>query len=165
MKVAEGGFNKIFLLTMKDGLEVIARLPTPIAGPSHYTTASEVATLDLLRNTLKVPVPKVFASSNTVDNPVGAEYFIMERFRGESLASRWLSLPTSELKDVMTQLAQVEHKIFSFKFPAHGGLYYKGDVSEASIDLAFGRFSIGPIAKRQFWFDEREKMQLDRGPC
>ena len=40
LKVTEGGFNKIFLLTMDDGYEVIARIPTPIAGPPHYMTAS-----------------------------------------------------------------------------------------------------------------------------
>lgn len=165
VKMAEGGFNKVFLLTMDDGLEVIARIPTPIAGPAHYTTASEVATLDFLRNILEVPVPEVFASSNSVDNPVGAEYIIMERFHGESLASRWLSLSTSELKDVLTQLVKMEQKIFSFKFPAHGSLYCKEDLSETSIDLPVGRFCVGPIAKRQFWFDERGKMQLDRGPC
>lgn len=163
--MAEGGFNKIFLLTMNDGLEVIARIPTPIAGPPHYTTASEVATLDFLRNTLEVPVPKVFASSSTVDNTVGAEYIIMERFYGESIASRWLSLSTSELKDVITQLVKMEQKIFSVKFPAHGSLYYKDDISETSISLPSSRFCVGPIAKRQFWFDGREKMQLDRGPC
>ncbi|KAK2754792.1 hypothetical protein FQN54_006685 [Arachnomyces sp. PD_36] len=163
-KMAEGGFNKIFLLTMDDGLEVIARIPTPIAGPPHFTTASEVATLDFLRNTLGVPVPKIFASSSTADNPVGAEYMIMERFYGESLASRWLSLSTSDIKDVMTQLAKMEEKMFSFRFPAYGSLYYKSDTPGPSVDLPTGRFCVGPIAKRQFWFSEREKMQLDRGP-
>lgn len=150
---------------MNDGLEVIARIPTPIAGPSHYTTASEVATLDFLRHILEVPVPKVFAFSSTVDNYVGSEYIIMERIKGESLASRWLSLSTPELKDVLTQLVKLEQKIFAFKFPAHGSLYYKDDISETSVNLPIDRFCVGPIAKRQFWFDERKKMQLDRGPC
>ncbi len=48
MKVTKGGFNKIFLHTMDDGYEVIAQIPTPIAGPAYYTTASEVATIDFL---------------------------------------------------------------------------------------------------------------------
>jgi hypothetical protein len=42
----EGSFNKALLLTMNDGREVIAKLPCPNAGPPHYTTASEVATLE-----------------------------------------------------------------------------------------------------------------------
>lgn len=166
VKMAEGGFNKVFLLTMDDGHEVIARIPTPIAGPRHFTTASEVATMNFLRNVLELPVPRIFAYSATDANPVGAEYIIMERLHGESLASRWLSLSTAEVKEVMTQIVEVEQKIFSFCFPAYGSLYYKDDIAEASrIDLQVDGFCVGPISKRQFWHDEREQMQLDRGPC
>src|SRR3954447_7668020 len=83
IKLVDGGFNKIFLLTMDDGYEVIARIPTPIAGPPHYMTASEVATMDFLRTRLDIPAPKVFAWSSRAnsDNPVGAEYIIMEKLQ------------------------------------------------------------------------------------
>jgi hypothetical protein len=37
VKMAEGGFNKAFLLTMDDGNEVVARIPTPIAGLLPWT--------------------------------------------------------------------------------------------------------------------------------
>lgn len=43
----EGGFNKALLLTREDGQEYLAKLPCPNAGPSHFTTASEVAVLQL----------------------------------------------------------------------------------------------------------------------
>lgn len=87
-KFAEGGFNKVFLLRAKNGREVIARIPTPIAGPPHYTTASEVATMNFLRSVLKLPVPEVLAYSTTLNNAIGAEYILMERVKGESLSSR-----------------------------------------------------------------------------
>lgn len=48
-KLPEGNFNKTFLLTMRYGQELIARLPNPNAGRPHYTTASEVATMDYVR--------------------------------------------------------------------------------------------------------------------
>ena len=41
----EGGFSKALLMRKEDGQEVIAKLPFPIAGPTKYTTASEVAVL------------------------------------------------------------------------------------------------------------------------
>lgn len=44
LKCVEGLHNKAFILTMDNGAEVFAKLPNPNAGPSHYTTASEVAT-------------------------------------------------------------------------------------------------------------------------
>ncbi|KAK2732329.1 hypothetical protein FQN57_002945 [Myotisia sp. PD_48] len=141
VKFAEGGFNKVFLLKSGDGQEVIARLSTPIAWPPRYATASEVATLRFLRNVLGIPVPKVLAYSISSGNPVGAEYIIMERVRGESFASRWQSLTTEEVKDVMTQIATMEQKIFSFKFPGYGSLYYKNDVKDDK-QIPLGRENI-----------------------
>ena len=177
MKVAEGGFNKIFLLTMDDGYEVIARIPTPIAGPAHYTTASEVATMDYLRTRLDIPAPKVFAWASRVgsENPVGAEYIIMEKMQGENLASRWFSLSTKELAEVIEQIVDIESRLFSAPFSKHGNLYYKEDLEEElrenkrneqnGVDLLSDQFGIGPIATRSFWTEERSQMTLDRGPC
>jgi hypothetical protein len=48
-KLAEGGFNKVFRLVMDYGTVVIARIPNPNAGPPFKTTASEVATMDFVR--------------------------------------------------------------------------------------------------------------------
>ncbi|KAE8151707.1 kinase-like domain-containing protein [Aspergillus avenaceus] len=163
-KLAEGGFNKVFILQAKNGREVIARIPTPVAGPAHYTTASEVATMDFLRTILKLPVPEVFAYSTTSDNPVGAEYILMERIEGESLSSRWLSLTTDEVKDIMTQIADMERKVFDFHFPAHGNLYHKKDLyGEIQIPVV-DDFVVGPVSTRQFWHGERNRTEIDRGP-
>lgn len=42
-KCPGGMYNKAFLLTMNDGIQVVAKLPNPNAGPPHITAASEVA--------------------------------------------------------------------------------------------------------------------------
>ncbi|KAF3899222.1 Mitochondria protein Fmp29 [Trichophyton interdigitale] len=165
--MAEGGFNKVFLLTIDDGSEVVARIPTPIAGPRGLTTASEVATMRFLRETLHIPVPRVLAYSPTSDNPVGAEYILMERLRGEALGPKWLSLSKTDMVDLMTQIARIEKKIFDFKFPAYGSLYHRHDIpkeSRVDFEVDGGDFCIGPICKRQFWHGERADMELDRGP-
>lgn len=44
-KYPDGMFNKVFLMTMEDGVEVVAKVPNPNAGPAHLTIASEVATM------------------------------------------------------------------------------------------------------------------------
>src|SRR5271170_3189611 len=49
VKLGEGSFNKVFLLTMDSGKQVVARIPHPNAGSKKNTTASEVATLHFLR--------------------------------------------------------------------------------------------------------------------
>jgi aminoglycoside phosphotransferase (APT) family kinase protein len=165
-KLAEGGFNKVFLLRAKNGREFIARIPAPIAGPPHYTTASEVATMDFLRTVLELPVPKVLVYSTSSDNPVGAEYILMERVEGDSLFSRWLSLTTEEVKDMMTQIANMERKIFDFHFPAYGSLYHKKDLDNRDTQIPMVEdFCIGPMSARQFWHGQRSKTEIDRGPC
>lgn len=47
-KYPDGMFNKALLMSMDDGREVIAKVPNPNAGVPHFTTASEVATMDFV---------------------------------------------------------------------------------------------------------------------
>jgi hypothetical protein len=49
IKLAEGGYNKVFKLVMDNGAVAIARVPCPNASPAFKTTASEVATMDFVR--------------------------------------------------------------------------------------------------------------------
>ena len=47
-KYPDGMFNKAFLLSMDTGQEVVVKVPNPNAGVPHFTTASEVATMDFV---------------------------------------------------------------------------------------------------------------------
>lgn len=62
-KLSEGSFNKAFLLTMDDGREVVAKLPNPNAGYAHFTTASEVASMNF-----------VSRSPQSVDSPYSKSF-------------------------------------------------------------------------------------------
>ncbi|KXG47261.1 Aminoglycoside phosphotransferase [Penicillium griseofulvum] len=83
-KLAEGGFNRSFLITMRDGYQFVARIPYPATEPKSLVVASEVATLDFLR-TYGIPVPKVFGYSAVADNCAGTEYIFIEYVQGKSL--------------------------------------------------------------------------------
>ena len=155
----------MFLLRAKDGCKVIARIPTPIARPPRYTTASKVAAINFLRDILKLPVPEVLVYSISLDNPIGEEYILIERVTGESLSSRWLSLTSDEIKDIIIQIADIERKIFNFHFPTYRSLDHKMDLDGETQILIIEDFYIGPVAARQFWHGERSKMEVDRGPC
>ena len=47
-KYPDGMYNKAMLLTMDDGNQVVGKIPNPNAGKPHFTTASEVATMDFV---------------------------------------------------------------------------------------------------------------------
>ncbi|KAF3480542.1 phosphotransferase family protein [Arthroderma uncinatum] len=151
-KLADGLYNKALLLTMDDGIQVIGKVPNPNAGMPHFTTASEVATMDFARNILGTPAPKVLGWSSRTDNPVGVEYVIMEKMPGVQLETLWNKL-------------DVEVK--------YGGLYYKQDLSNATSlvytnkdgeQVTDDRFAVGPSTSRQNTDDGRMDVSFDRGP-
>src|SRR5690554_4110632 len=71
-KLGEGCFNKVYILTMEDGFECVARLALPYF--PRYKTESEVATMQLVRERTSIRVPEVYAWSADATNPIGAEY-------------------------------------------------------------------------------------------
>ncbi|KAJ8097678.1 kinase-like domain-containing protein [Lipomyces tetrasporus] len=177
IKLAEGGYNKVFRLLMDDGKAVIARIPNPNAGPPFYTTASEVATMELVRTALQLPVPQVYGWSATSDNPVGSEYIIMEEAVGTQLGNSWDKLTPDSKLLIMKEVVSVETKLLSLSFSHYGNIYFASDavkgavsaeiVSDAPIELkekVSKMFTIGPSVDRGFWNNERSMMNIDRGP-
>ena len=41
-------YNEAFMLTMDDGIQAVAKVPKSNAGRLHFTTASEVATMEFV---------------------------------------------------------------------------------------------------------------------
>lgn len=170
-KLAEGGFNRVFLLTMNDGFEVIVKIPYLLAVPQKLTTESEVATLDFLRGK-SIPVPKVYAWSSDKENEVGTEYIIMEKATGKPLTDRWFNITPKEMLKLVTSYVDIEKKLFLFPFAAHGSLYYKETLPQnlrvdlySPGELGDDRFCIGPITDYMFWRGRRANFDLNRGPC
>ncbi|KAL2835767.1 kinase-like domain-containing protein [Aspergillus pseudodeflectus] len=172
-KLAEGGFNRVFLITMDDGFEVIAKIPYRLAGPRHYATASEAATLHFLHSK-GIPVPKLYGYSSSEDNPVGVEYIVMEKASGVCLQSRWHNPSKRELHKLASTFVEIEKKFFNIPFGSIGSIYFKKDVpqnlradlyaphvrNEQDSDI----FCIGPTADYMFWYGKRANLDIHRGP-
>jgi hypothetical protein len=115
-KIGEGNYNKAYHLEMEDGQKVIAKVPHPNAGPRLLTTASEVATMEFARTILNIPTPQVLAWSATDQNPVQAEYIIMEEARGSPLYEAWHGLSLRKKADIIREFVDVERKLLSISF-------------------------------------------------
>jgi hypothetical protein len=167
VKLPEGLFNRVFLLVMDNGSEVIARIPTPAAGPAHFVTASEVATMEFMRD-LGVPVPKVLKWSSNANNDVGAEYIIMEKAQGIPLHEVWDTMSPKQKCNFMADLVGIEAKMVSTSVASYGTLYYNGDVPKGKLvcgkDEAT-KFCLGPSVRRSWWEGEKAEIDIDRGPC
>lgn len=170
-KLAEGGFNRTFLVTMRDGFQFVGRIPYPVTEPKHLVVASEVATIDFLRSH-NIPVPKIYSYSTTSENPTGTEYIFMELVPGTNLGDIWYDLPEKARIRMITNLVKLESRLFDLQFPASGSLYYAKDLKPEydKVDIssgeagADGRFCIGPDTSLHLWYGKRQDLQVDRGP-
>ncbi|KAJ3785830.1 hypothetical protein GGU10DRAFT_421310 [Lentinula aff. detonsa] len=163
-KLAEGGFNRIFPITLGTEFQLVARIPYLLLVPKAYAVASEVATMDFLRST-GLPIPKVYAYSSTSNNG------------RTNLSQIWSELKEDEIISLMDQLAKVESTMMSISFPAGGSIYYARDLKELSgnegipldnqvENIAFEkeRYCIGPDVSVPLWYGRREQLKVFRGP-
>ncbi|KAG1752656.1 protein kinase subdomain-containing protein PKL CAK Fmp29 [Suillus paluster] len=172
-KLAEGGFNRTFLITMRCGFRMVARIPYPAMIPKYFAFASEVATMALLRS-FGLPIPEVYGYSPTPNNAAGTEYIFMEFVQGTNLSDIWFDLGEGEIISISRQLAELESKMMSIAFPAGGSLYYTEDLENAAgstswptrpgITLEDKRFCVGPDTSLRLWYGRRSQLDLDRGP-
>ena len=154
---------------MKDGSEVLARLPYPSTKPNRLAIASEVATLDLVR-AIGIPVPKVLDYSTGAENPVGAEFMIMEKLPGRPIGDRWFDLNEDQRLKIISEVVKTEVKLSKIELPAYGSIYYEhdlpADVSRTVIKPTSNNkgLCIGPHVSLRWWYKERGSIDIDRGP-
>ena len=172
-KTAEGGSYRIFEITFSGSLGVIARLPYPSTIPRKYGVASEVATMEYLR-LHGLPIPKFFDWSSSALNNVGSEYIIMEKVAGKELEDIWYTMKMNERMSVMEKIVEIESQLFGLKFPASGSLYFRDSVDSSvktvdipsEIDhLGAQKFCIGPSTEFLWWYQRRDEVPVNRGPC
>ncbi|KAF5354038.1 hypothetical protein D9756_006957 [Leucocoprinus leucothites] len=166
-KLAEGGFNRTFLITMRCGFQMVARIPYPATIPKYLTVASEVATMTLLRSS-GLPIPKIYGYSPAPDNAAETEYIFMEFVQGTSLSDIWFDLGEGDIISISRELAELESKMMSIAFPAGGSLYYTEDLEKVDgtpgITLEDKRFCVGPDTRLPLWYGRRSQLKVDRGP-
>ncbi|GJJ07193.1 hypothetical protein Clacol_001393 [Clathrus columnatus] len=166
-KLAEGGFNRTFLITMGDGFQMVARIPYSKTIPKYFAVASEVATMDLLRSS-GLPIPEIYGYSPVPDNAAETEYIFMEFVKSTCLSDLWFDLTEEDIISITRQLAELELKMMSIAFPGGGSLYYTKDLEKVTtgpgIPLEDERFCVGPDTRIPLWYGRRSQLDVDRGP-
>ena len=174
-KLAEGGFNRTFLITMHDGFRMVARIPYPVTVPKSYAVASEVATMSFLRAS-GLPVPEIYGYSPVPENAAKTEYMFMQFAQGTKLTDVWRGLRDSDVISILRQLVELESKMMSIPFPAGGSLYFARDLEKLGggpgIPLEGEPFRsspeplcLGPDVRLCLWFGRRSQLDIVRKPC
>ncbi|KAF5316314.1 hypothetical protein D9619_006830 [Psilocybe cf. subviscida] len=166
-KHAEDNTHRSFIVTLRDGWQMIARIPYPMTVPKYYTVASEAATIEYLRSS-GVPAPKVYGYSPDSANAGGTAYLLTEHVPGARLSEVWPRLDDREIISVINQLTQLEVRMMALSFPAGGSIFFAKDLEKVApglgIPLDDKEFCIGPDLRLPLWYKGREKFVTDRGP-
>lgn len=190
-KLLEGDNTKTLVLTMNDGDQVIARLPNPIAGPSYFTVASEVATRKFISSAqASIPIPYMNDWDFRPENEVGAEWILEDKAVGLPLRQFWFTMDRETQCYIVKQVVEIEKKLGAIKFPHHGSLYLKRylagrDVPSSSLQSLYSlnnipmgypsgkgrsrndfilRFVMGPSVDPTL-YHRRKLMKEHHGPC
>jgi hypothetical protein len=119
---SDGMFDRVLLLSMDSGKEVVAKIPNPNAGQPHLATASGVATMKFgsislrsrvaispicqVHEVLCTPLPEVYAwSSRAHETPVGAEFILMAKLNGVELETLLPRMKIQEKLEVVKAIA------------------------------------------------------------
>ncbi|KAH7384017.1 hypothetical protein DE146DRAFT_636170 [Phaeosphaeria sp. MPI-PUGE-AT-0046c] len=119
--------------------------------------------MDYVQNVLGIPAPQVYGWSSSADNPVRAEYILMERSGGVELGKIWHDIPWEERLEVVRTLIGYEKACVSAQLPMHGSLYYVKDLPSPNPNKAEA-FVVGPTTNRAFFDQGRDSVEVNRGP-
>ncbi|KAL9100206.1 MAG: hypothetical protein Q9163_004389 [Psora crenata] len=129
-----------------------------------------------IRTVLQLPAPEVHAwSSKAAENPVGAEFIIMEEARGVPLSNKWSTLHGDDKLNLIEKIVEIEKTLASTSFRDFGSLYYTKDLERrARNDVLYtdstgkpivsAQFSIGPTTDRKSFDNNRASVDFEQGP-
>ncbi|KFA48439.1 hypothetical protein S40293_00294 [Stachybotrys chartarum IBT 40293] len=171
-----GRLNWVIFITFDDGVEWVFRSPrSDLLGFYSDETASkilvsEASTLMFLKANTSIPVPEVYSFSGSSDNDIGVPYIVQSKAPGRSLGSyNWckdphemlgaqhqprLPLSDKDREKVMKQLGAIMSELSDHRFEEIGSL----TIDETGIP------SIGECLSPSFTWQERDSLELDRGP-
>ncbi|KAH0195229.1 hypothetical protein KCU99_g10184, partial [Aureobasidium melanogenum] len=119
----EGNSCKAFVFCTDNGKQIVAKLPTSVAGPKSLITNSELATIRYLQKHTSVPIPRVIDWNHDPLNTVGCEYVIMEYAAGVPLSSVWQKLDLRKQMRCMESIVRHMAQLTKLDFPLYGSLY------------------------------------------
>ncbi|KAF2171727.1 hypothetical protein M409DRAFT_63333 [Zasmidium cellare ATCC 36951] len=130
-KLGEGASNRAFIVRMRDGPSLVARIPYMATVPRGFVVASEVATMEFLPSK-GIPVPKVYGYSTSTNNPAGVEYILMEYGSGRILSEIWDDMNQQDRPKTLSNIIEVENRLFSIRLPASGSIYFSKDMPQGA---------------------------------
>jgi len=152
--LAQGAFKKLYI-ARAGGEEVVVRVTLPI--DPKWKMLSEVATLEWVRKMNHLPVLEVLAYGADGANPIGFEYIVMEKMRGQPLADVWHDIHFDAKAKLASQLASFCAETFQQQTNRIGNLFPDPGWNRRSL-------KIGRIVSAVFIWNNHIHQDVLRGP-
>jgi aminoglycoside phosphotransferase (APT) family kinase protein len=127
----QGAFNRVYLIRCPRGGEgersFVFRTSLPV--DPGFKVASDVATMNFVRNHTDAPVPRVLAFDPSHKNEIGFAWTIMEMMPGRPLIEQWRYMTWEQKESLVRRVAEIWSQIFRHKFGGIGNIYHSTDAS------------------------------------
>lgn len=179
----EGKHHRVYRVDVSDGKQYVLRIPYGLGSDLYRKKRiqSEVATMDFVRQKVAPAhnffVPEVYSWNASAENPVEAQYTLMDFVAGrDTLMKHWnpVSHEMTERADKIKPVVDIYASLLSPKFNRYGSLYFTEDVSskdqstlayDGETDSALAdRWRIGPTTESRFWKNSLPEDSPMRGP-
>lgn len=181
LRLLDGGaYARAYVTSLETGHKLVARVVLPVR--KTLKTEAEVATMDCIRGEDKyieqskcpnsfsartsIPVPRVHIFCSTQDNPVGAEWIVMDHLPGERLIDCWDDFTLEQRRCTAEDLASIMSTIYAITSTHCGSLLTDHSLRDSqsarrfggppSLPLgveshtASGHFTVGPVNASAF---------------
>ena len=116
-ELKEGWFNVVYDLRLADGREVILKIAPPadaeILTYERNIMETEVSSMRLVHEHPGIPVPEIYFFDNARDL-CDADYFFMEKLRGDNLAHVKSDLPPAVRANIECRIGEILRDIHGF---------------------------------------------------
>ncbi|KAG5301146.1 RNase H domain-containing protein [Histoplasma ohiense] len=184
---ADGSLYWAVFVVFDDGVEWVFRSPRRDGAIRSMETirellASEVATLKYISSHSTIPVPEVYAYSDSKDNTIGVPYILMSKASGFPLSKKWKSLEsrtsTLSLKakaKVLSQLGFITWQLSQLRFEEIGSLFEENGLLQVKNCLSQGlvvsqrdtleELPRGPFSSEREYFEALVSGLLQHAEC
>ncbi|KAK4647335.1 uncharacterized protein QC761_124550 [Podospora bellae-mahoneyi] len=159
---ANGEFSKLYAVDSIRGKHII-RISLPV-DPGNKTLG-EVFTLRLVHRMTDIPVPKVIAWDETVNNELGFEWLLMEMMPGKLAYYRWRKMTDTQKEILTKRVAEFHTQLLRCGNLGQGfrSIGTLGTGPNADYNTAVTP-SPGPIVDSVFFSGPRSSYPVARGP-
>ncbi|GJE96625.1 kinase-like protein [Phanerochaete sordida] len=106
-----GGYARTFKCTLQDGKRLVAKVTLPVR--EVVKTEAEVAAMDSMRARTSITVPLVYLYCSSQDNPVKAEWIVMDFMDGVHFSECFRKLTVEQQKTAGEDMARVMTATFA----------------------------------------------------